>query len=200
MPMTCQINMLRDRGRYVVVAGRAHQSLEPSKQMCFDTRRHATSVSSQTSTPVSLRSHTPTNRLTRAQIRGSLRNYWMIVSPREAPERSSMKPRPPCPWQRRIIMSLVVRARARVDCSACPRAAGQSNMIWNNAWTTGSLINARGPTRFCILAELYDKYSTKMLIFHSKTKRIRIPSSDPQRKWKQKVGGVLIRVNLLILF
>lgn len=155
MPMTCQINMLRDRGRYVVVAGRAHQSLEPSKQMCFDTRRHATSVSSQTSTPVSLRSHTPTNRLTRAQIRGSLRNYWMIVSPREAPERSSMKPRPPCPWQRRIIMSLVVRARARVDCSACPRAAGQSNMIWNNAWTTGSLMNARVPTCFCILAELW---------------------------------------------
>lgn len=120
----------RDRGRYVVVAGRAHQSQEPWKQMCFDTRRHATSVSSQTSTPVSLRSHTPTNRLTRAQIRRSLRNYWMIVSPREAPERSSMKPRPPCPWQRRMIMSLVVRARARVDCSARPLAAAQSNMIW----------------------------------------------------------------------
>lgn len=138
----------RDRGRYVVVAGRAHQSLEPSKQMCFDTRRHATSVSSQTSTPVSLRSHTPTNRRTRAQIRGSLRNYWMIVSPWEAPERSSMKPRPPCPWQRRMIMSLVVRAGARVDCSACPRAAGQSNTIWNNARTTGSLMNARLRTRF----------------------------------------------------
>lgn len=128
-----------------------HQSLEPSKQMCFDTRRHATSVSSRTSTPVSLRSHTPTNRRTRAQITGSLRNYWMIVSPREAPERSSMKPRPPCPWQRRMIMSLVVRARARVDCSACPRAAGQSNMIWNNARTTGSLMNARVHTRFLCL-------------------------------------------------
>ncbi len=125
MPMTCQINMLRERQRSICCGGISPWS--PRSRCVLICAGHAEQASAPKRPRLSPYARaTPTNRRTRAQIRGSPRNYWMIVSPREAPERSSMKPRPSCPWQRRMIMSLVVRGRGARGLLGQP---GQSNMI-----------------------------------------------------------------------
>lgn len=50
-------------------------------------------------------------------------------------------------------------------------------------------MNARVPTCFCILAELYDKYATKTLIFHSKPERVLItPPLTPKGSENKRLG------------